>query len=157
MTENDKSANLNSEAIRQIACELLLMVAESDILYEKLKPKEEPAILVLNNETELKFIVIDTVISIQANDYLSVFYLENNKKFEFSHHLTEVEPQLPPWFFKINRSTIINTRKMDTLYKKTRSLKLLKHDKIYIFSKEKLYQFRQYLKQNAYIIAGKKQ
>jgi hypothetical protein len=39
MTENNKLANLNSEAIRQIIYELLLILTEEDILCQKLRPK----------------------------------------------------------------------------------------------------------------------
>jgi DNA-binding LytR/AlgR family response regulator len=150
--EKNKTANLDTDTLKMIVREVISVFINNERVFAELKNPEN---LVLINETNMKVLTINTILAIEVEDALCVFYLENNQKFEFTNHLVNIETQLPEWFFRINKNTIVNAHKPADLCLKTRTIKVSGHPKIYTCSRDRLRQFRQYIKQNAYFIHRK--
>ena len=71
--------------------------------------------LVLRNENEICPIDINNLVAVTIDNYLCSFYIENRNVFTCTKTLKEVEQQLPDYFIKLNRSCLINVKKVQSV------------------------------------------
>lgn len=100
--------------------------------------------LTLRNERECKCIILEYLLYVCVNDYLSTFYCEDNVRFTCTMSLLEVEIVLPSNFFRINRNCIVNIYAIDTIYLQKRTI-LLSNSDIFIVSQRKMGQLQEVL------------
>ena len=64
--------------------------------------------LLISNEQEKRIIRYDTILYVITADYLSTFILINHPRFICSKPLCKIKNHLPPNFFQISRSCVVN-------------------------------------------------
>lgn len=80
--------------------------------------------LLIGNEQERRRIIIDCILYIKTEDYLSTFHLSNDKNFTCSKPLSEIAASLPGYFLQINRSCVVNMNKIQSLVRGKRQIVL---------------------------------
>lgn len=81
-------------------------------------------VLYICNEQEKRRIYLDDILYITVEDYLSTFILTNHEKFVCSKSLSKLKCLLPPCFFQVNRSCIINLSKIVSIKRDNRRVLL---------------------------------
>ncbi|WP_186756029.1 LytTR family DNA-binding domain-containing protein [Echinicola salinicaeni] len=80
--------------------------------------------LILKNELEIAKIPIDAILSLEVNDYLLTCRTVWKRDFSYSKALSEIEKQLPSYFLRINRNTIVNLNKVQVVNFKERTIRM---------------------------------
>ena len=76
--------------------------------------------LIVSNEKESRRIDLRTILHITTVDYISTFYLSNNKKFICTKPLNTFVNILPDHFFQISRSRIVNLNEIVSIKRGSR-------------------------------------
>jgi DNA-binding LytR/AlgR family response regulator len=133
---------------------LLSLIEDLIVLLQKFDTERK--VLIVENENEMKCILTDTLLTIKVEDHLCIFLTENGKKVLSTNTLNNITKCLPSYFLKINRNTIVNTRKIDTLLTKERSIEMMSEIPLILdCSETKIPQIKQYLRQNNITIKTK--
>lgn len=77
-----------------------------------------PSNIIISNEKETRVIDALTIYYIHTSDYLSSFHLHNNDQFICAKSLVKIEKILPSFFFRINRSTLVNLYEIKSIKNK---------------------------------------
>lgn len=80
--------------------------------------------LLIGNEQERRRIIIDCILYIETEDYLSTFHLSNDKDFTCSKPLSEIAASLPGYFLQISRSCVVNMNKIQSSVRDNRQIVL---------------------------------
>ncbi|GGF23736.1 LytTR family DNA-binding domain-containing protein [Echinicola rosea] len=78
--------------------------------------------LFLRNETSAANIPLERILSLEVKDYYLVCHTVCGKDFCCSKPLNEIEGELPPYFIRINRNTIVNLQKVRLVDFKERTI-----------------------------------
>ena len=78
----------------------------------------------VKNEHETRIIKVNSLLSIEINDYLCTFYIENEHSFSCVKSLQMIHSKLPEFFIRINRNCIINARHVMSINYKRREVEL---------------------------------
>lgn len=81
-------------------------------------------VLLIANNIEKRRIAIQSILYIQIDDYLSIFYLSNTEKFICTKPLSIVADHLPGHFFQINRKCIVNLNEIVSVKRNNRKIVL---------------------------------
>lgn len=71
--------------------------------------------LLIGNGKERRIIIVQTILYVKTEDYISTFHLINKQKFVCSKPLYEIEEHLPDYFFQISRSCIVNLNRISSI------------------------------------------
>lgn len=71
--------------------------------------------LLIGNGKEKRIIIVQTILYVKTDDYISTIHLINNQKFVCSKPLYEIEEHLPDYFFQISRSCIVNLNMISSI------------------------------------------
>ena len=80
--------------------------------------------LMVRNESEMRIIRFEFLLSIEVSDSVCTFYLENESPFSCVKSLREIQMKLPDFFIQIDRNCIINIRHVKSIDFKNREVKL---------------------------------
>lgn len=81
--------------------------------------------LLIGNGKEQRIILVQTILYVKTDDYLSTFHLINNQKFVYSKPLYEIAEHLPDHFFQISRSCIVNLNMILSIKRSIRKIILI--------------------------------
>jgi len=64
--------------------------------------------------------MVDNILYINTDDYLSTFFLKDNQKFNCTKPLSLIMNMLPDNFFQISRSCVVNLDEIESVKRGTR-------------------------------------
>lgn len=88
--------------------------------------------LLIGNEVERRRVIVQSILYIEIDDYLSTFHLADNTKFTCSKSLCEIANSLPDHFFQINRKCIVNLNEIISVKRKSRKITLTNSEELTI-------------------------
>jgi DNA-binding LytR/AlgR family response regulator len=80
--------------------------------------------ILLSNSEGAVIVRIEQIQAVQVSDHWCTFYFDNDKKFGCSSNLQTIQDELPDYFYKISKKTIINTEKIFSINARNQKIKL---------------------------------